>query len=109
MSRSTFLGALRLYLYVTGKFNEEIAKNNQRIQEIDQKLATIGAGGLPVVPAANQIATNTYDPGEAVALQNEQQQLRDKNRQIDALKTSKANELRQIGRRAGIPASYLRF
>ena len=91
------------------KIDEEIAKNNDRIQEIERQLSAIGSGGLPVVPAANQIATNTYDPGEAIALQTEQQQLRDKNQQLEAQKTSKANELREKGRRAGIPARNLRF
>lgn len=91
------------------KIDEEIAKNNTRIEEIEQRLATIGAGGLPVVPAANQIASNTYNPGEAVALQNEQQQLRQKNQQLEAQKKSMANALREKGRRAGIPAGYLRF
>jgi hypothetical protein len=100
---------VKAYRAEVEKIDQEIAKNNDRIQEIDGKLATIGSGGLPVVPAANQIANNTYDPGEAIALQNEQQQLREKNQQLEVQKTSKANDLRQKGRRAGIPASYLRF
>ena len=105
---SLFEQMVKAYRAEVEKLDEEIAKNNDRIQEIDRQLATIGGGGLPVVPAANQIASNTYDPGEATALQNEQQQLREKNEQLEAQKTSKANELREKGRRAGIPAGYLR-
>jgi len=106
---SLFEQMVKAYRAEVEKIDEEIAKNNDRIQEIDRQLATIGGGGLPVVPAANQISSNTYDPGEAIALQNEQQQLREKTQQLEVQKTSKANDLRQKGRGAGIPAGYLRF
>lgn len=91
------------------QIDEEIAKNNTRIEEIQQQLITIGAGGLPVAPTAPQVDRATRYEGESVALQQEQQQLRQKNQQLEAQKKTLADELREKGRRAGIPAGYLRF
>ena len=88
------------------KIDEEIAKNNARIQEIQQQLASIGGTGLPTAPRADR--TPRYE-GQTPALRSEQQELRQKNQQLQAQKTSKANALRETGRRAGIPAGYLRF
>jgi hypothetical protein len=91
------------------RIDEEIAKNNTRIAEIDQELSTIGAGGLPVVPTVPQVDNRVRYEGEAWSLQAEQNELRKKNQQLEAQKRRSADELRQKGRRAGIPAGYLRF
>jgi hypothetical protein len=88
------------------KIDEEIAKNKARLDEIAQELTSIGGTGLPTAPQADRAPR--YE-GQALALRSEQQELRQKNQQLEAQKTSQANALREKGRRAGIPAGYLRF
>jgi hypothetical protein len=97
---------LTAYRQKVQEIDAEIAKNDTRIQEIQQQLSTIGAGGLPVAPKVDR---STRYPGEATGLQAEQQELRQKNQQLEASKRQLANELREKGRRAGIPSGYLRF
>jgi hypothetical protein len=86
--------------------DDQIAKNNARIAEIDQELTSVGGTGLPTAPQADRAPR--YE-GQVLALRTEQQELRQKNSQLEAQKTSKTNALRERGRRAGIPAGYLRF
>jgi hypothetical protein len=89
------------------EIDDEIAKNNARIEEIERELSTMGAGGLPVAPAVDQQVRNPA--ADTVRLRAEQNELRQKNQQLEAQKRRSAEELRQKGRRAGIPAGYLRF
>jgi hypothetical protein len=88
------------------RIDNEIAKNNTRIEEIQQELSTIGAGGLPVAP---QVDNRVRYEGESRTLQAEQNELQQANLRLEAQKKRSADELRQKGRRAGIPAGYLRF
>jgi hypothetical protein len=88
------------------EIDEEIAKNNARLEQIEQELINIGGSGLPTAPVANRAPL--YE-GNAVPLRAEQQRLRDRNQELENQKRQTANELRQKGRRAGIPAGYLRF
>jgi hypothetical protein len=100
---------LAAYRQEVQEIDAEIAKNNTRIEEIQQRLNTIGAGGLPVAPTAPQADQSPRYPGEDLGLQAEQQELRRKNQELETTKARKASELRTKGRRAGIPAGYLRF
>lgn len=86
--------------------DDQIAKNNARLDEIDQELISVGGTGLPTAPQADRAPR--YE-GQVLALRSEQQSLRQKNSQLEAQKASKTNALREIGRRAGIPPGYLRF
>jgi hypothetical protein len=88
------------------EIDEEIAKNNARLEQIEQELINIGGSGLPTAPVANRAPL--YE-GNTVPLRAEQQRLRDRNQELEDQKRQAANELRQKGRRAGIPAGYLRF
>jgi hypothetical protein len=97
---------LTAYREEVKRIDGEIAKNSARIEEIQRQLSTIGAGGPPVSP---EVDRSPRYPGEATGLQAEQQDLRQKNQQLEARKRQLANELREKGRRAGIPAGYLRF
>jgi hypothetical protein len=88
------------------RIDEQIAKNNARLEEIEQRLASIGAGGLPVVPQADR---GTRHEGELIGLQNEKTDLQQQNAELEAEKKANAEGLREKGRRAGIPPGYLRF
>lgn len=88
------------------KIDEEIQKNNQRVAEIQEELVSTGGTGLPTAPQADMRPRN---PANIPALRSEQQQLRDKNQALEAQKKTLKDDLIQKGRRAGIPARYLRF
>lgn len=88
------------------KIDEEIQKNNQRVAEIQEELVSTGGTGLPTAPQADMTPRN---PANIPALRSEQQQLRDKNEALEAQKKTLKDDLIQKGRRAGIPARYLRF
>jgi hypothetical protein len=96
---------LNAYRQKVRAIDTEIAQNNKRIAEIQQQLSTMGAGGLPVAP---EVDRNPRNPGQLPELQAEQNELRQKNQQLEASKKQLANELREKGRRAGIPSGYLR-
>ncbi len=86
--------------------DEEIQENNQRMAEIQEELVSTGGTGLPTAPQADMTPRN---PANIPALRSEQQQLRDKNQALEAQKKTLKDDLIQKGRRAGIPARYLRF
>jgi hypothetical protein len=88
--------------------DEQIAKNNARLAELEQELNVIG-GGVNMPPPVPQADFKPRNPGDKFALEAEQRDLRQKNQQLEAEKKTKADQLRAKGRRAGIPASYLDF
>ena len=90
------------------KIDEQIAKNNQRLGEIEQELNVVG-GGVNMPPPVPQADFKPRNPGDKFALEAEQRELRQQNQQLESEKNSKADELRAKGRRAGIPANYLNF
>ncbi len=96
----------KAYLAEVKEIDEKIAKNNARLAEIEQMLSSIGASGLPIAPQADR---GTRHEGEFVSLRNEQTQLRQQNNNLETEKKTKANDLREKGRRAGVPPGYLRF
>lgn len=103
---AVFQQMVRAHLAEVEKIDEEIAKNNARITAIQDRLTTIGHSGLPTVP---QVDRGQRYEGEHVALQQEQEQLRERNSELEAQKRAMADEIREKGRRAGVPAGYLRF
>ncbi len=84
----------------------EIQKNNQRIADIQEELVSTGGTGLPTAPQADMTPRN---PAGIPALRNEQQQLRDKNKELEGQKKALKDDVIQKGRRAGIPSRYLQF
>ena len=84
----------------------EIAKNNQRLAEIENELVSTGGTGLPTAPQADLAVRN---PADIPALRSEQQELRDKNQALEAQKLSAKDDIIARARRAGIPNSYLYF
>jgi hypothetical protein len=89
------------------EIDKEIAKNEARLEAIQQELIIEGGSGLPTA-TSNPNRAPSY-AGNTVALQKEQQELKDKNQQLQAQKRKSADDLRAKGRRSGIPAGYLRF
>ncbi len=90
------------------KIDEQIAKNNTRLAEVEQELNVIGAG-VNMPPPVPQADFKPRNPGDKFALEAEQRDLRQKNQQLETEKKTKADQLRAKGSRAGIPASYLNF
>ena len=103
-----FQRMLTAYRAELAKIDEQIAKNNARLAEIEQELSVIG-GGVNMPPPVPQADFKPRNPGDKFALEAEQTDLRQKNQQLEAEKKTKADQLRAKGRRAGIPASYLNF
>ncbi|MFQ5790915.1 MAG: hypothetical protein ACE5JI_10620 [Acidobacteriota bacterium] len=86
--------------------DEEIAKNKARLVEIERELASLGAGSLPVAPRADRGMRSGFD---FYALMNEKAKLIEENKQLEGKKETRKDALLRKGRRAGIPAGYLRF
>ncbi len=98
---------VKAYQVEVQEIDKEITKNNARLEEIQQQLIITGGSGLPTA-TSNPNRAPRY-AGDTVALQKEQQELKDKNQELQAQKRKSADELRQKGRRSGIPPGYLRF
>jgi hypothetical protein len=94
------------YQQQVGTIDAEIAKNNQRLTEIENELVSTGGTGLPTAPQADLAIRN---PGNIPGLRAEQQELRDKNQALEAQKLSAKEDIITRARRAGIPNSYLNF
>lgn len=109
----TFQRMKRHYESQVRQIDGEIAKNEQRIAELDAEIgATSAAGGagLPVAPQAGTGAVNRQMTGqESESLVAEQNRLRTMNERLAAQKEKLRFDLQQKGRAAGIPAGYLRF
>jgi hypothetical protein len=103
-----FQRMLRAHQAEINNIDEQIAKNNARLGEIEQELNAIG-GGVNMPPPVPKADFQPRNPGDKFALEAEQRDLRQKNTQLEAEKKTKADQLRDKGRRAGIPASYLNF
>jgi len=93
------------YEQEVAKIDLDIAKNRQRLVEIEEKLASLGAGGLPVAPQPDMAPR--YD-GEFFGLMDEKGKLQTQNQELEARKESLWQELAEKARRAGIPPGYLR-
>jgi hypothetical protein len=88
------------------RIDGQIERNKARLIEIEQDLGTLSVGGLlPVAPRANQ----QFYPGDIIALATERQQLIEDNEHLQAQKKTMTDELKEKGRRAGIPPGYRRF
>lgn len=98
---------VKVYQTEVQEIDKEIAKNEARLEAIQQELIIEGGSGLPTA-ISNPNRAPTY-AGNTVALQKEQQELKDRNQQLQAQKRKSADDLRAKGRRSGIPAGYLRF
>ena len=94
------------YQQQVATIDAEIAKNNQRLVEIENELVSTGGTGLPTAPQADLAVRN---PGDIPGLRAEQQELRDKNQALEAQKLSAKEDIITRARRAGIPNSYLNF
>ncbi|HSF20087.1 MAG TPA: hypothetical protein VLK65_31510 [Vicinamibacteria bacterium] len=93
------------------QIDEEIAKNETRIRELDSEIraaSTSGGAGLPVAPSAD-VANRQFTGQESVTLVEEQQKLKTMNEHLQGQKERLKLNLQQQGRVAGIPPGYLRF
>jgi hypothetical protein len=88
------------------EIDQKIQENNTRIAQIQEDLVSSGGTGLPTAPQADRTPRN---PANIPGLRSEQEELRRKNQALQAEKKKLKDELLQKGRRAGIPAGYLRF
>lgn len=93
------------------QIDEEIAKNEARIRELDSEIrsaSTSGGAGLPVAPSAD-VTNRQFTGQESVTLVEEQQKLKTMNERLQAQKERLKLNLQEQGRVAGIPPGYLRF
>lgn len=93
------------------ELDAQIAKNEEKIAELDdqiRKASSSGGAGLPVAPTA-QSSDQLYTGQESETLVAEQNKLKALNERLEARKGQlKANVIAQ-GRIANLPAGYLRF
>lgn len=100
-----FEAVKKTYQQEVAKIDGEIAKNKNRLVEIEERLATLGAAGGPLAPPPDM--TPGYD-GEFFGLMDEKGKLQARNLELEAQKESLWRELVEKARRAGIPPGYLR-
>jgi hypothetical protein len=93
------------YEQEVARIDQEIAKNKDRLLEIEQKLASLGAGGLPVAPQVDRGAR--YD-GEFFGLMDEKGKLLARNEELESKKQSLWEDVVEKARKAGVPPGYVR-
>lgn len=95
------------------EIDEQIAKNETRIQALEAEIgatSALGGGGLPVAPQTGTgAATRPMTGQESAALVGEQNRLKAENEGLERKKEQLKSSLLSKGRRAGIPAGHLRF
>ena len=106
-----FLLMKRQYQNQAQEIDKKIAENNKRLDELREQIATTsssGGAGLPTAPQAGN-SSRVITGREIGALTAEQEKLNQENRDLQARKERMRSELLERGRRAGVPAGYLRF
>ena len=94
------------------EIDEKLAKITQQLAKIEHEAASIagsGAAGTPVAPNPNQANQTQMTGQEELALATEKQDLQRKKHELESQKSSLKSQIVEKGRRANIPASYLRF
>jgi len=103
----------RQYQRQVQEIDEEIAKNDARLRELEAEIGSasaLGGAGLPVAPQAGTgAATRPMTGQESATLVGEQNRLQEANAQLRTRKEELKTNLQAKGRAAGIPAGYLRF
>ena len=93
--------------------DNSIAENDERIRQLDARIAAasaLGGGGLPVAPQTGTGAATTPMTGQDAAhFVGEQNRLKAINETLRKQKNELKTDLQAKGRAAGIPPGYLRF
>ena len=93
--------------------DNSIAENDERIRQLDARIAAasaLGGGGLPVAPQTGTGAATTPMTGQDAAhLVGEQNRVKAINEMLRKQKNELKTDLQAKGRAAGIPPGYLRF
>jgi hypothetical protein len=103
----------RHYERQVAEIDEQIAKNEARLKEIEAEIgatSALGGAGLPVAPQTGTgAATRQMTGQESASLVGEQQRLQAVNGQLRSRKEQLKVDLQAKGRVGGIPPGYLRF
>ena len=103
----------RHYERQVAEIDEEIAKNEARLKQIEAEIgatSALGGAGLPVAPQTGTgTATRPMTGQESASLVGEQNRLQAMNQQLRSRKDQLKVDLQAKGRVGGIPPGYLRF
>jgi hypothetical protein len=103
----------RGYERQVAQIDEDIAKNEARLAQIESEIgatSALGGAGLPVAPQTGTgTATRQMTGQESASLVGEQQRLQAMNQQLRSRKEQLKVDLQAKGRVGGIPPGYLRF